>query len=953
MAQGVSRPNGLSPGPVRTLVHALHDLYQDAGMPSMRTISTEIRRRTDLPDTVSHETVGQMLRGESVPGWIKFESVVRHLAGVAVHRPDVQAEVARFHELWLAAVTHVPADTEAPAAATPPLADQANSPDRTAAQPAQFIGEVPPRNTRFVGREHLLRTIHEILRTGSTIVSLTGIGGVGKSQLAIEYWHRFRDYYDLAWWVPAEQPSRMRDSLANLGTMLNLPRSAAMQHPPAQVLDALRASGMRWLLVLDNAGAPDSLPVLTELGSGRVLVTSRHPDWAHQGSQLEIGVFERNESLRLLRDHAADITPEEADLLAARLGDLPLAIEQVAVWHQTTRVPVASYLDDLDQQLRKIMSDRRPANYPATVSGFLNVAFTQLAEAAPAAAQLLELFAWLGAEPLPLTLLRSGRQGEVTSPLREVLRRPMLLNSAVRDLRRHGLIVVLDGDPVRIQVHRVFQRALRDWLGDRRLTRGRANVQAILAAANPGEPDDARFWGHYAEAGPHVLAADLATAPDFEIRRVALDQMRYLFRIGHYSESIQLGETLIAVADATGKDELTETGYHFYILARQRLANAMRMVGRHGEAKSLTLEALACVERHPDYGPQDEYVAALDMNRAADLRIAGAYANAFTVDEAVLGSQLRRDVDDRDRVRFLRNNIAVNLRLLGRFGEAYEIDREIVRQWTDARGGHDPRTLFARSNLARDLFGLGRYADALAEVRSFLPTYRTVVGANHHGVLLAVRTEAMALRKNGEFASALGLAEQNRRDLATWFGQRHEYTVAAGISLVNARLAVGDLGVAAVEAPALLSECTELFGADHPMTLATLVNSASVLRGLGDLHGAVQRDQRATEALGRVLGAEHPYTLCANHNLAVDLALLGQDGRAMREAGSVLARSRAMRGAAHPDTLAGEINASRAGGAVREEILSATEQVLGQAHPLVVSARRGAWIECDIEPPPT
>jgi tetratricopeptide (TPR) repeat protein len=916
----------------------------------MRTISAEIRKRTDLPDTVSHETVGQMLRGDSISGWVKFECVVRHLAAIAVHHPDIQAEVARFHQLWLAAVAHEPANPPAPkpAVVAPPEPDG----ERPVPAVAEVIGDMPPRNFRFVGREHILRTIHEILRTGSPVVALTGIGGVGKSQLAIEYLHRFRDGYDLVWWVPAEHPSRLRESLASLGAQLNLPGSAAMQHPPAQVMEALRASRLRWLLVFDNAGAPSSLPPLTELGPGRVLLTSRHPDWARHASPLQIDVFDRNESVRLLRDHAEDISADEADRLAARLGDLPLAVEQVAVWHQATRVPVTSYLDDLDQQLQKILADRRAkaANYPATLSGFLNVAFTQLAEAAPAAAQLLELFAWLSAEPVSLTLLRSGRQGAVSSPLREALRQPSLLNSAVRELRRHGLVVVLDGDPVRMQVHRVFQRVLRDWLGDKRLARGRANVQAILAAANPGEPDDARFWGHYAEVGPHVTAATFATAEEFEVRRVALDQVRYLYRIGHYEQSKSLARELIAAGAPNGKSEVD---HYFFVLVRHHLGNALRMLGEYAAAKKSTLDALEYVENHADFGPHEEYVADLDKNRAVDLRIAGSYADALTVDEAVLSSQLRRDVDDQDKIRVLRNNIAVNFRLLGRFEEAHEIDREIVRQWTDARGGHDPRTLFARSNLARDLFGLGRYAEAVAEVRAFLPTYRTVVGANHHGVLLAVRTEAMALRKNGEFASALRLAERNRRDLSTWFGRRHEYTLAAGITLVNARLAVGDLGVAAVEAPALLSGCEELFGADHPMTLASLVSSASVLRGLGDLHGAYQRDQRATEELGRVLGAEHPYTLCANHNLAVDLALLHQDGRALKEAGSVLARSRATRGAAHPDTLASEINVALADGAVSEELLSTTEQVLGPAHPLVISARGGVWIECDIEPPPT
>jgi tetratricopeptide (TPR) repeat protein len=952
MAQGVPRPEGLPPGPVRTLVHALHDLYRDAGMPSMRAISGAIRRRDDLPDTVSHETIGLMLRGGNLPGWTKLESVVRHLAGIAVHQPDVQAEVTRFHEMWLAAVADAAADDSL--SSVPHTAEIPNQPvvlDEPATAVPRIVGEAPARNTRFVGRQHILRTIHEVLCTGAPLVALTGTGGVGKSQLAKEYLHRFRDHYDLVWWVPADHPSQLRDYLARLGTRLNLPGSEAMQHPPAQVLEALRSSELRWLLVFDNAGSPDSLPPLTDLGSGRVLLTSRHPDWAQHGSRLDIGVFDRVESVRLLQDRAPDISMAEANQLAERLGDFPLAVEQVAAWHQATEVSVASYLDNLDQQIQRILSDRRAAaeNYPVTVSGFLNVAVAQLAEAAPAAAQLLEMFAWLGSSPLSLTVLRSGRLGAVTSPLREALRQAPMLNSAVRDLRRHGLVGVLEGDPVRVQVHRVFRWALRDWLGEKRLARGLSNVRAIFAAANPGEPDDSRFWGHYADVGPHVTAAAFATAEEFEVRGVALDQVRYLFRIGHYSESKSLARELIATATTNGP---SETDHYFYVLVRHHLGNALRMLGEYEQARQATLDALEYLENHPDFGPQDEYVDVLDKNRAADLRIAGSYGNALTVDEAALERQRRRDVDDQDKIRVIRNNIAVNLRLLGRFGEAYEIDREIVRQWTDMRGAYDPRTLFARGNLAWDLFGLGRYADALAEVGALLPAYREVVGANHHGVLLAVRTEVMALRKLGKAAAALRLAEQNLRDLTTWFGPRHEYTLATGVSLVNARLAVGDLGVAAVEAPRLLGSCTDLFGADHPMTLAAAVGLASVLRALGDLRGAEQRDRSAAESLSRVLGADHRYALCATHNLAVDLAMAGHDAPSSSVAADALARSRSVRGDAHPDTLAGAINAGAVRGTPDDQALHAYEDVLGPTHPQVVAARNGEWITCDIEPPP-
>ncbi|HEV2779001.1 MAG TPA: FxSxx-COOH system tetratricopeptide repeat protein [Actinophytocola sp.] len=961
MAQGVPRPDGLPPGPLRDLVHALHDLYRDAGMPSMRTISNAIRRRNDLPDTVSHETVSQMLRGESVPGWAKFECVVRHLAGVAVHRPNVSGEVTRFHQLWLATVANA-ATTTAPAPA-PATTVPSGAVATTVAPVAVHVGEVPPRNIRFIGREHLVRTIHEILRTGVPLLTLTGIGGVGKTQLAIEYVHRFRDHYDLVWWIPSEYPSQLRASIAELGARLKLPGSEDMQHPPAQVMDALGHSALRWLLVFDDVESLDSLPPLPVPKAGHVLATSRDPDWEQHGSQLEIGVFERGESIRLLRDRA-NLEEADADRIAERLGDLPLAVEQVA-WHLATGVQVATYLDDLDQQMHAILSDDRNkvAHYPATVPGFLNVAFSRLADAAPAAAQLLELFAWLSAEPLSLALLRSGRHGAVTSPLRETLRHAPTLNSAVRDLRRYGLATVVeadpDGNPMRIQVHRVFQGVLKLWLGKTRLDRGRANVHAILAAANPAEPDAPRFWGHYAEVGPHVTAADLITAEDFEVRRVALDQARYLYRVGHYAESRALAERLVA---ATMRDGSSEPDHHFYVLARYHLANALRTLGDYTAARQATLEGLTYLENHPEFGPQVEYIAHLERSRAVDLRISGAYANALTVDEASYGRQRREDADDQDKLRVLRNNIAVSLRLLGRFADAYDIDTEIARQWADTHGARDPRTLLARSNLARDMFGLGRYADALSEVRAVLPAYRAVVGAKHHGVLLAVRTEVMALRKLGELENALRLAEENRRDFETWFGPSHEYTLAAGISLVNARLAVGDLGTASVEMPELLGGCERLFGADHPMTLAVLVNSASVSRALGDLHGARRRDEQAAAELSRVLGDDHPYTLCAHHNLAVDLARLGDVRRAVDVAEAVLARSRATRGPTHPDTLACAVNITLARGervdhtsppAPAGDALEAWSNLLGAAHPQVLAARAGRSIECDIEPPPT
>jgi tetratricopeptide (TPR) repeat protein len=949
-----------TPDPFGELVTALKELHTRAGLPSRRKISYDIRQRHDLRDTVSHETVSAMLRGDSRPSWLKYETVVRYLSEFAVYQPheqipDQAALIAHFQRLWLACE---------PNAEPEPGGDE-EQPANPQREPKllgteEIGGDPPPRNGRFVGREHQLRAIHEILRTGAPILTLTGIGGGGKTQLAAEYVYRFRDEYDVIWWVPAEQTPPMRASLAALGTRLRLPRSGSMQHPPAQVLEALGTSGLHWLLVFDNARAPRDTPLIRALGAGKMLLTSRDPDWARHGPTLEIGVFERAESVELLRTRAANISAKDANTVAEKVGDLPLAVDQVANWHVATGTPVASFLDRLDQHAREILSDPKAttADYPVTLAGALTVALEQLATTS-AAAQLLELFVWLGAEPVSLALLRRGRHGDVTEPLSSALRQEPVLNQAVRELRRRGLINLLGTPTERIQMHRLFQSVLRDWLDDQRSARGQDNLRAILAAANPGEPDDPQFWPHYNEVGPHIPAAGLAVANDFEARRVVLDQARYLFIVGHHEESRALSEELVA-ASANPATELSDVDHQFNVLANLHLANATRRLGHYADARRLTDDSLAYMDRHPVFGEDHEYRAVLRRQRALDLRIAGKYEKALAVDTDNLDHV---DPDDRETLLTNRNNIAVNYRLLGRFAEAHRIDSDIVRDWErEQRRERAPRALLARCNLARDLYGLGRYREALTVLRDTLPTYREVVGDKHAGVLLAIRVQVMALRKLGNTFEAVALARDNHHDTLLWFDEDHEYTLAAGISLVNALLAAGDLGNATVEANRVFGDCERVFGKSHPTTLAMLVDSAAVLRALGNVPEARRRDERAAAELARALGDEHPYTLCARHNFAVDLALLGFEGRCIDEFRAVHEASGRTRTSSHPDHLAGEIDLTLAriaiGGptAGQQALTNATaalETELGQEHPHVLAARARSWLECDIEPPAT
>src|SRR5262249_34905373 len=139
----------------------------------------------------------------------------------------------------------------------------------------------------------------------SPVQVITGLGGVGKTQTAAEYAHRFRAGYDVIWWIGAEQVEYLAPRLAQLAPRLGLEGGTGSSEPAERVLAALHRGVpyRRWLLVLDNAGDPAQLARWAVTGpvGGHLLITSRDPRWCRQAEVVELGVFHREESLRLLR----------------------------------------------------------------------------------------------------------------------------------------------------------------------------------------------------------------------------------------------------------------------------------------------------------------------------------------------------------------------------------------------------------------------------------------------------------------------------------------------------------------------------------------------------------------------------------------------------------------------------------------------------------------------------
>lgn len=948
------------------LVTELLLLYRAAGRPSYRKVSSEIRERPDMPDTVSHETVKALLSGAFIPRWSKVESVVRQLAAMAVHRPDPDTEVQRFLRLWDAENSrtdnHVPwvfdRPTETATVANRPALDEPPGP----AEPQ--IGSVPPRNPVFTGREELLGVMRARLEGEPwQPLVLHGLSGVGKTSLAVEYVYREWERYDVIWWIVAEQVSQARSALVTLGERRDWPVSQDMRQTVVSMLARLESADFRWLIVFDNAAGPGEIAELLPAARGAVIITTRDADWLDRGRAISVDVLPREDSVDLLRARGG-ISFDEADRLAERLGDLPLALEQAAAMRAATKISVAEYLRRLDQRATLVLDQGRPSDYPETVASAFAVTYTQVRRESAGAAQLLALLSCLSAEPVSLTLLRAADEGDIPPPLGRLLGQDAQLQDAVRLLRRFGLITAID-DGQRVQVHRLVQLIVRDSLTAVEHDQAYRNARRLLVAANPGRPDETITWEMHAQIGPHIGPARLVEDDDSAVRQVVLDHARYLYVLGDFDASLRLSEA--ARAAWAGPNDVWADEQTFACL--DRLANALVGLGRYQEAARLAEQAWLRLSENERFGATHHRTARAASTMAVIRRILGQYADALKLEHYRVNFYERRGDPDLPELINAKSNLAVSLRAIGDYAQAREIDESLVAIRSRIDGESHYRTLFAISNLARDLLGLGEYAEALRLQEFGLPGLRARLNTRHPSVILARRTVALGLRKTGQVAEALEVSREHFHVCRGEFGSDHGYTLAAAMTYANTvRMSVTADVAGASEGHALaynlsidtVNRYRRRFGERNPLTLVAATNQAAILRVMGERSRARRTGEPAYQALYQQVGANHPYTQAAAVGFANDLFAAHEEDEAARLLRITLDTAGSAGRAKHPDMLICAINLGlvtresdwERGQAIVEPALAALRDALGPDHPEVRAASQGQRGECDIEPPP-
>jgi tetratricopeptide (TPR) repeat protein/transcriptional regulator with XRE-family HTH domain len=841
-----------------------------------------------------------------------------------------------------------PAEAEALVASIPTDA----LPPRAPLPPGSRMPLAP--NPLFVGRSDDLLLIAAALRGGDTTVALgpvvasTGLGGLGKTQLAVELVHRYGRFFagGVFWlgFASADEIALQVAACAGPGAMdlapgvENLPVEERVQ----RVQRAWQSAVPR-LLVFDNCEEEGLLDAWRPTSGGcRVLVTSRRCQWSPTlgVTALPLDLLPRPDSIGLLRRYRLDLAPDDPvlDAIAGELGDLPLALHLAGSHLRAYRAEVSldGYLAELRRSevvrhasllgdgLDDSPSPTRHVQSLAQTFAFWLGRLEPKREVDQVAIALLARIACLApGEAVSRDLL--GRTLKEVEPRRlaDGLRRLAavgLMQEGEGWLRLHRLLVhFVRQEEVDPMAQPAVNRALIDCGTDalRRHLNG-----SELAGVIPHLVEVARSGG--GGTGDERVKAELCNAAGLALRFAAdLRAAR-----PWYERALDIRERVL------GPDH-PDTAFSL-----SALAELLHAQGELAAARPLLERALAIRERvlgpdHPDTAMGFNNLGLLHWAQGELAASRPLLERAVAIRERVLGTDHRYTGESL-------NYLGLLLRDQGELAAATLLFERVRAIWERVLGPDHPHTAYSLNNLAVVLTAQGELDAARPLFERALDIRERVLGPDHPDTATSLDSLASLLRDQGELDAARALHERALDIREHVLGPDHPDTAISLNGMARLLWDQGELAAARTLCERALGIRERMLGPDHPRTATCLTNLALVLNAQGELDAARPLFERATDIRERVLGPDHPDTASSLNGMAHLLRDQGELAAARTLCERALAIRERMLGPDHPDTAVslndlallrraqGELAAARP---LVERALDIREKVLGPDHP--------------------
>jgi len=609
-------------------------------------------------------------------------------------------------------------------------------------------GNVPQAPPAFQPREDLMVQLRAAGPGVSVVRAVTGMRGVGKTQLAAAY---ARECMDSGWrlvaWVNAEDTATVLKDLAVLATRLGIDRPGeALESIAQEVRNRLEADGDKCLVVFDNVADFAAIqPYVPALGRPQVVVTSTETRMPVARKPLTVDVFTEDEAVAFLADRTGRDEPAEAKVLAGELGHLPLALAQAAAVIAVHRLSYQVYLDRLRANpAREQLPPSKDDPYPRGVADAILLSIDAVTADDPTGAcnALLGIISLLSAEGVSREMLEfAGPAGLLSGEKQKGLRRrlrggrevPAAATGEALGRLADASLLTFSTDGGRVLAHRLVMRVIRDRAAREGTLSGLSAVTVRLLHSYPiDEP-----WKDRVRARDCIQQVIALSENCAELLGGA--QLEHLLALRGWAvgclnalgdgavQAIALGVPLVAERELIQGDTHPDT-----LTSRNNLALAYRMAGRLGEAVRLYERTLADSVRV--LGDTHPGTLTSRNNLATAYRMAGRLGEAVPLHERTLSDHVRVLGDTHPDTLTARNNLAVAYRAAGRLSEAVLLHERTLADRVRLLGDDHPDTLRSRNNLALAYRATGRLDEAIALFEDALAGLERVRGAGHPDV---------------------------------------------------------------------------------------------------------------------------------------------------------------------------------------------------------------------------
>lgn len=645
-------------------------------------------------------------------------------------------------------------------------------------------GKVPQIPPAFQPREDLMVQLRAAGPGVSVVRAVTGMHGVGKTQLAAAY---ARECIDAGWrlvaWVNAEDTSSILGGLAVVADRMGISKPGTdLEIVAGDVRNHLEADGDTCLLVYDNVTDPKAVSAyLPSAGKSQVVVTSSHATAFDLGRLTQVDVFTEDQSLDFLAERTKLNDHAGARTLGEELGHLPLALAQAAAVVRAQRLPYLVYLARLrSYPVQKYLHPAEGDPYPHGVAEAILLSHDATTAADPAGlcSDLLNIISLLSPHGTSRQILYCGKSSDVFMANEEAI------DEALARLSDASLLT-FSSDGSTVTAHRLVMRVMRERAshdGDLGRLADKSCRLLDVYAESLGEAwqsrDDARNLIHQVTA----LCDNLG---NHQVKGYGEERLLFLRgfslawinRLGdNPAQAIEIGRKLVSDGERIGGVS------HRGMLAWQyELATAYRDAGRAAEAIPLFEQVARAFMKLPgvEYGDVLNSINGL----ALAYEDVGRREQAIEYFKLGLAESERLLGDGHSNTVMARNNLAAAYNAAGRAGEAITLLERTVAQSERTLGNQHPDTQAVRFNLALAYENVGRLDDAISLLECVVSECELALGGEHGKTLKAKFFLARPYWVNGRREEATRLLEEVAAGFDRNLGAKHPDTIAVRMVL--------------------------------------------------------------------------------------------------------------------------------------------------------------------------